>query len=186
MARKSKSPASLADLPSYDDETGDVTVVVETPKGSHNKYKYDPDCRAVRMSAVLGEGLAFPYDFGFVPSTLGEDGDPLDVLLFLDHAVPPGCVATARMIGVLEIRQRTKKEGWKRNDRFFAVATHAHTHETLKSLDDLRPHLLEEIESFFTHYAGLNGKELEVLARKGPKRAHRLLEEGMKLARRKR
>ena len=95
MSRSTKRSASLADLPAYDAKTGDVTVVVETPKGSHNKYRYDPDCRALRLSAVLGEGLAFPYDFGFVPSTLGEDGDPLDVLLFLDHAVPPGCVATA-------------------------------------------------------------------------------------------
>ncbi len=127
------------------------------------------------MSAVLGEGLSFPYDFGFVPSTLGEDGDPLD-----DHAVPPGCVATAHMIGVLEVRQRTKKERWKRNDRFFAVATHAHTHQKLKTLADLRPHLLDEIESFFAHYADLNGKRLEVLARKGPRRAHKLLKAGMK------
>jgi inorganic pyrophosphatase len=184
MTRKVKHPSSLAELPAHDRETGDITVVVETPKGSHNKYKYDPDCRAVRMSAVLGEGLSFPYDFGFVPSTLGEDGDPLDVLLFLDHAVPPGCVATARMIGVLEVRQRTKKEPWERNDRFFAVATHAHAHQSLKTLDDLRPHMLDEIESFFTHYASLNGKQLEVLGRKGPKRAYRLLKAGMKMARR--
>ena len=175
---------TLDRLPLVDEETGDYSVVLETPKGSHNKYKYDPGCGAVRMSAVLGEGLSFPYDFGFVPSTLGQDGDPLDVLLFLDHAVPPGCVATARMIGVLEVRQRTKKQPWKRNDRFFAVATHAHAHQALKTLDDLRPHLLDEIESFFTHYASLNGKQLEVLARKGPKRAHRLLKDGMKLAQR--
>jgi len=185
MSRTRKRPNSLADLPAYDRETGDVTVVVETPKGSHNKYRYDPDCRALRLSAVLGEGLAFPYDFGFVPSTLGEDGDPLDVLLFLDHAVPPGSVATARPIGVLEIRQRKDKGSWRRNDRFFAVATHAHTHQSLKTLADLRPHMLDEIESFFTHYASLNGKQLEVLGRKGPKRAHRLLKQGMKLAQRK-
>jgi inorganic pyrophosphatase len=185
MSRRTRHPASLADLPAFDRTTGDVTVVVETPKGSHNKYRYDPDCRAVRMSAVLGEGLSFPYDFGFVPSTLGEDGDPLDVLLFLDHAVPPSTVVTARMIGVLEVRQKTSKRPWKRNDRFFAVATHAHTHQTLKKLADLRPHLLDEIESFFVHYASLNGKRLEVLARRGPRRAHRLLKAGMKLQRRR-
>jgi inorganic pyrophosphatase len=180
MSVRRKQPESLAALPAFDRETGDVTVVVETPKGSHNKYEYDPDCDAIRMSAVLGEGLSFPYDFGFVPSTLGEDGDPLDVLLFLDHAVPPGCVATARMIGVLEVRERSGKERWKRNDRFFAVATHAHTHQALKTLADLRPHLLDEIESFFAHYASLNGKRIEVLGRKGPRRAHKLLKGGMK------
>ncbi len=185
MGRTAKHPQSLADLPVFDRETGDVTVVVETSKGGHNKYRYDPDCRAVRMSAVLGEGLSFPYDFGFVLSTLGEDGDPLDVLLFLDHAVPPGTVVTARMIGVLEVRQKTAKRPWERNDRFFAVATHAHTHQTLKKLADLRPHLLEEIASFFVHYASLNGKRLEVLARKGPRRAHRLLKAGMKFQKRR-
>jgi inorganic pyrophosphatase len=156
-------------------------VVVETPKGSHNKYKYDADCRALRLGAVLAEGLSFPYDFGFVPSTLGDDGDPLDVLLFLDHGVPPGAVVTARPIGVLEVRQREGGGKWKRNDRFFAVATHAHAHQHLRTLADLRPHLLDEVESFFVHYAGFNGKTLEVLGRKGPKRAERLLKAAARL-----
>ena len=181
MGRCRKSLPTLIDLPVQDPETGDITVIVETPKGSHNKYKYDPDCRALRLSAVLGEGLSFPYDFGFFPSTVGDDGDPLDVLLFLDRGVPPCTVVTARLIGVLEIRQRSEKEKqWKRNDRFFAVATHAHDHGHLKTLDDLRPHMLDEIESFFAHYASLNGKQLEVLARKGPRRALKLLKAGAK------
>ena len=158
MGRSRKSPPTLIDLPVRDREIGDITMIVEN--------KYDPDCRALRLSAVLGEGLSFPYDFGFFPSTVGDDGDPLDVLLFLDHGVPPCTVVAARLIGVLKIRQRSEKEKrWKRNDRFFAVATHAHDHGNLKTLDDLRPHMVEEIESFFAHYAGLNGKQLEVLAR---------------------
>jgi inorganic pyrophosphatase len=192
MTRSSKTTPTLIDLPVRDRETGDVTVVVETPKASRNKYKYDPECRALRLGAVLGEGLAFPYDFGFFPSTLGDDGDPLDVLLFLDHGVPPGTVATARLIGVLEVRQRAQggrnrgERKWKRNDRFFAVATHAHSHQHLETLDDLRPHLLDEVESFFVHYAGLNGKQLEVLARKGPRRAAKLLKAGTRAFERKR
>jgi inorganic pyrophosphatase len=167
-------------LPLVDVGTGDFTVVLETPKGSRNKYKYDDACEAIRLAATLGEGLAFPYDFGFFPSTLGEDGDPLDVLLFLDTAVPPGCVATARLIGVLEVEQKEPRKPWQRNDRYFAVATHAHTHQTLKRLDDLRPHLLPEIESFFTHYASLNGKRLRVVRRSGPRRARKLLKAGAK------
>jgi inorganic pyrophosphatase len=182
MGRSQKSTLPLNELSCRDQESGDVTVVVETPKASRNKYKYDPAWRALRLGAVLGEGLAFPYDFGFIPSTLGEDGDPLDVLLFLDHGVPPSTVLTARLIGVLEVRQRQEDERkWKRNDRFFAVATHAHAHQHLKTLGDLRPHLVEEIEAFFTHYAGLNGKQLEVLARKGPRRAEKLVKAGAKL-----
>ena len=174
-----KAARSLIELPMRDRETGDIVVVVETAKGSHNKYKYDPEFGALRLGAVLAEGLSFPHDFGFVPSTLGEDGDPLDVLVFLDHGVGALTVVTARLIGVLEVRQRAGGEkNWKRNDRFFAVATHAHSHRHLSRLDDLGAHMLDEMEAFFVHYAGLDGKELEVLARKGPRRAARLLKAG--------
>jgi len=101
-------------------------------------------------------------------------------------AVPPGSVATARLIGVLEVEQKDQGEPWERNDRFFAVATHAHTHQALKKLDDLRPHLLPEIESFFTHYAGLNGKRLRIVRRSGPRRARKLLKAGAKAFKAKR
>jgi inorganic pyrophosphatase len=184
MAKKTNP--TLDRLPLVDTETGDFTVVLETPKGSRNKYRYDAGCRAIRLSATLGEGLAFPYDFGFFPSTLGDDGDPLDVLLFLDEAVPPGSVATARLIGVLEVEQKGKGKPWRRNDRFFAVATHAHTHQSLKRLDDLREHLLPEIESFFVHYAELNGKRLRIIGRRGSTRARKLLKAGARTFDRKR
>src|SRR5215831_2713463 len=139
-----RTAIGLDRLPLVDKETGDYTVVLETPNGSHNKYKYDPECAAIRLGARLAEGLAFPFDFGFFPSTRGDDGDPLDVLLFLDDPLPPGCVATARLIGALEVEQREAGKPWERNDRLMAVATHAHTHETVKKLADLRPHLLPE------------------------------------------
>jgi inorganic pyrophosphatase len=128
----------------------------------------------------LAEGLAFPYDFGFFPSTVGDDGDPLDVLLLLDSVVPAGCVATGRLIGALEIEQREDGKKWERNDRFLAAATHAHAHEKVKHLNDLPPHLLPEIEAFFTHYATLEGKELRVLKRCGPRQARKLLKAGAK------
>lgn len=181
MAGATKSSTSLIDLPVRDCETGDVIVIVETPKGSRNKYKYDGAWHTLRLGAVLAEGLSFPYDFGFVPSTRGEDGDPLDVLLFLDHGVPPGCAVTARLIGVIEVRQREGDGKWTRNDRFFAVATHAPAHAHLRTLANLRPRLLDEIESFFIHYAGFNGKTLEVLDRQGAERAEHLLEAGADL-----
>jgi inorganic pyrophosphatase len=177
---------ALTFLPARDEDTGDVTVVVETPRGSRNKYRYDPSCGALRLAAVLGEGLAFPYDFGFVPSTLGEDGDPLDVLLFLgDDGVPPGSVVTARLTGVLEVRQRKEGQGWQRNDRFLAAAIHSRAYRGLKDLDDLRPHLLEEVEAFFVTYAGLEGKQLEVLRRSDPDRADELLKAGIEMFRAK-
>ena len=169
---------SLDRLPLFDRDSGELNVVIETPKGSRNKYKYDGEVGAIRLGAVLGEGLAFPYDFGFLPSTLGADGDPLDVLLLLEHVMPPGSVATARLIGVLEIEQKKKGEAWQRNDRFLAVATLAHGSEAVKTLADLRPRMLDELEAFFAHYTGLEGKKLRMLGRKGPKRALQLVTAG--------
>ena len=170
--------ALLSCLPAVDPESGGVTAVVETPKGSPNKYDYDPACAAFRLAGVMPEGSTFPYDFGFIPSTLGEDGDPLDVLVFMDAPVPVGCVLTIRLIGVIEAKQREKDESWIRNDRLLAVATHAHTHAHVKDLHDLRPHLLDEIEAFFRNYNELNGKEFKPLDRSGPKKARMLVEGG--------
>ncbi len=168
----------LSCLPIQDPETGDITAVIETPKGSSNKYDYDGTCAAFRLAAVLPEGSSFPYDFGFIPSTVGEDGDPLDVLVFMDAPVPVGCVLTIRLIGVIEAKQRKKGEAWIRNDRLLAVATHAHTHGHIADLDDLRPHLLDEIELFFRNYNELNGKEFKPIDRSGPKKARKLIEDG--------
>jgi inorganic pyrophosphatase len=126
-----------------------LRIVIETPKGSRNKYDYDPECDCMELATVLPEGMTFPYDFGFIPSTLGEDGDPLDVLILMDAPVVPGCVVNARLIGAIEAMQKNKAGDWTRNDRLLAVATHAQTHQSVKSLGDLRPHLLDEIKGFF-------------------------------------
>jgi inorganic pyrophosphatase len=88
----------LSRLPFLDASSGDITAVIETPKGSPNKFDYDDGVAAFRLAGVMPEGTTFPYDFGFVPSTLAEDGDPLDVLVFLDSPVVVGCVLTIRLI----------------------------------------------------------------------------------------
>src|SRR4051812_43955202 len=93
-----------------------VEVVIETPKGCRNKFKYDPKKRCYRLGSVLPAGASFPYDFGFLPGTLGEDGDPLDVLVLMDESAFPGCVVEARFIGVLEVEQVKDGERY-RNDR---------------------------------------------------------------------
>lgn len=177
------APRTLADLPALDHDR--VTVVIETPKGSPNKYGYDHALGAFRLNAVLPEGTVFPFDFGFVPSTLGEDGDPLDVLVFLDAPTPVGCIIAARLIGVIEVRQ---KEGgrWISNDRLLAVAAQSHTSGHIETLDDLRPHLLDEIEAFFRHYVELGGREIEIGERRGPRRARESLDAGMARAVRRR
>jgi inorganic pyrophosphatase len=138
-------------LPSLDPETGEVTAVIETPKSSQNKYDYDDSCAAFRPVCCRKEA-GFRMILDFVPSTLADDGDPLDVLVFMDTSAPVGCVLTVRLIGVIEAKQRRKGEPWIRNDRLLAVATHAHTHAHIETLDGLRPHLLDEIEAFFETY----------------------------------
>src|ERR1700746_1632268 len=152
MTTRSARHAVLSETATFDERTGELRVVIETPKGSQNKYDYDPDSDCLELATVLPEGMSFPYDFGFIPSTLGEDGDPLDVLVLLDAPVPVGCVLTIRLIGVIEAKQREMGGPWIRNDRLLAIATHAHTHGHVAKLNDLRPRLLDEIESFFENY----------------------------------
>ena len=110
----------LHQLPARQPDSDLLNVVVETPKGCRNKYKYDEGHGLWRLSKVLPLGASFPFDFGFIPSTRGEDGDPLDVLVLLDEPAFPGCVVPARLIGILEAEQT---QGGKtiRNDRLVAV-----------------------------------------------------------------
>ena len=174
----------LTDIPAFG-PGGDLNVVIETPKGSHNKYAYDEEFGAFRFQGVMPEGNLFPHDFGFVPSTLGEDGDPLDVLVLLDVPLPVGCLLSARPLGVIEAEQRERDGKVERNDRLLAVATKARTHAHVHRLGDLRPGLLDEIEAFFGHYNALSGRRFTPLGRGGPERARALIEAGV-AAKRKR
>lgn len=171
-----KSPRSLSEIEAWDPESGDLQVVIETPKDSRNKFAYDPGIGAFRLRGILPEGSVFPFDFGFVPSTLGEDGDPLDVLVLLDAGVGRGVVLTVRLLGVIEAEQ-TEDDKTVRNDRLIAVAVHAHTHEHEHHLKDLRPGLIDEIVQFFVQYNRLRGKEFKPLGNRGPKAAIKLVED---------
>lgn len=101
----------LSAIAPYDAKTEDLRIVIETPKGSRNKYSYDPECDCLQLSTVLPEGMVFPYDFGFIPSTLGDDGDPLDILILMEAPVVPGCVVTVRLIGAIEAEQKRAGRG---------------------------------------------------------------------------
>ncbi len=174
----------LTQIPAFDSD-GDLNVVIETPKGSHNKYAYDEEFGTFRFQGVMPEGNLFPHDFGFVPSTLGEDGDPLDVLVLLDVSLPVGCLLSARPLGVIEAEQRERDGKVERNDRLLAVATKARTHAHVHRLEDLRPGLLDEVEGYFRHYNALSGCSFTPLGRGGPERARELVEAGV-AAKRKR
>lgn len=186
MTRHALRHAVLSETATFDDEKC-LRVVVETPRGSRVKYAYEPACDGFVLKTVMPEGMSFPFDFGFIPSTLGEDGDPLDVLVLMDFAVVPGCILTARLIGVIEAEQKEKGGDWVRNDRLIAIATHARTHEDARSLKDLRPHLLDEIIAFFVEYNRLHQKKFKPLDNRGRPEAVDLVEKGQRrFARRRR
>jgi inorganic pyrophosphatase len=172
------SAVAFAALPISDPESGDFLAVMETPKGSRNKYGYNEKLGVFELRKVLPRGMIFPYDFGFLPSTEGADGDPLDVLLLLDEPAPMGCVIRVRVVGAIEAEQREKGDHWMRNDRLIAVATHAQLHGNVESLKEINPRVLDEIEAFFGQYNQMQGKEFRVVDRCGPKAALKLIEEG--------
>jgi inorganic pyrophosphatase len=178
MAKASARHAVLSDTASRDEKSGNYRAVIETPKGSRNKYRYDASCDCFELATTLPEGMAFPFDFGFIPSTLGGDGDPLDVLVLMDSSVMAGCVLRCRLIGVIEARERERGQRWERNDRLIAVASHARTHEGVKTLSQLRPHTLEDIKEFFVDYNKLHGKKFEVRGEHGPNRAAKCVAQG--------
>jgi inorganic pyrophosphatase len=169
-------PADFAALPPFDeDET--LNAVIETPKGSRNKFDYDEKHGLFKLGGVLPAGSVFPFDFGFVPSTLGEDGDPLDVLVLMDEPVFAGCLVPARLIGVLEAEQ-TENEKTEKNDRLIAVADNARDHKNVRTLADLNQNLVAEIEHFFVSYNAAKGKTFKPAGRGGPERAVVLIREG--------
>lgn len=172
--------AILSEISPFGEKNGELRIVIETPKGSRAKYSYDPDCDCLQLSTVLPEGMTFPYDFGFIPSTLGDDGDPVDVLVLMDTPVVPGCVVRAKLVGAVEAVQREKGGKWTRNDRLIAVATHAQTHQKCENLGDLRPHLLTEIKEFFVEYNKLRGRKFKPKKDVGPSKADKLVKAGMK------
>jgi inorganic pyrophosphatase len=168
----------LSDTATHDKKSGDLRAVIETPKGSRNKYRYDPDFDCFELATTLPEGMAFPFDFGFIPSTLGGDGDPLDVLVLMDSPVIAGCVLRCRAIGVIEAREKEPGKRWEQNDRLIAVASHARTHEGVTALRQLRPHTLDDIKGFFVDYNRLHGKRFEISGDHGPGRAAKLVKKG--------
>jgi inorganic pyrophosphatase len=158
-----------------------LRVVIETPKGSRNKFAYDAKERIFELKKVLPAGMAFPYDFGFVPSTLADDGDPVDVLVLMDEPAFPGCALSCRLIGVIEGEQGNAKKK-ERNDRLVAIEKDAHSWSDVKHINQLGHEFQQELEEFFVNYHRLSGRQFRVLAVKGPNRARKLIEAGARKA----
>ena len=152
----------------------EVDIIIETPRGSRNKLKYDPDKHMYKLSKVMPEGMVFPYDFGFVPGTKADDGDPLDILVLTDEPLFPGCLVDCVLVGVLEVDQESDG-AMKRNDRLLAVARASLLYSEVKDLADLNPTLVKQIEAFFVNYQRVRGIKAKILARGGAEKALTIL-----------
>ncbi len=163
-------------LEPIDEEQDLLQVIIETPKGSRNKYDYDPEQRIFVLKKTLPAGMVFPYDFGFLPQTEAEDGDPLDVLVLMEESAFPGCLVPARLIGVIEGEQTENDGKVLRNDRLLAVMKGNQVYADVKTIDSMPEKLLEEVGEFFVNYSRLEGRKFRVLGNKGVDEAKRLIE----------
>lgn len=170
--------AKLNELEAFHED--ELNVIIETPKGSRNKFNYDEETGLFKLGGVLPAGASFPFDFGFVPSTLGGDGDPLDVLVLMDEPAFTGCLVRVRLLGAIEAEQTERDGETTRNDRLIGVAAESRLHKGVRTLNALGDALLDEIEHFFVSYNDFKGKRFNPLGRFGPRKAAALVEEGMK------
>ena len=169
---------NFINLPAFT-EDGDAHVVVETPRGSRAKFAYDPKLETFALTKSLLTGLTYPHDWGFVPSTKAEDGDPLDIMVIYDAATFPGLVLTCRVIGILQIRQNSKGKA-ERNDRLFAVPRRSHAERGLRDVRELSKPFREELEKFFIATDELEDKKLDIIGWKGPKVALKAIKDAAK------
>jgi inorganic pyrophosphatase len=163
-------------LPPTDDD-GLCRVVIETPQGGRHKLKYEPATDTIGIDATLPAGMVFPFDFGFVPRTKAEDGDPLDVLVLMDDPGYPGVVVSARILGVLEADQTDSDGTTVRNDRLIALAKDSTSRGDVRSIRDLDQTLVDQITAFFEQYNELRGRRFRLRGVGGPRRAQTILRE---------
>ena len=165
----------LSSLEPRDAENGLVRVVVDTPRGSRNKLKYDEELGCFKLSRILPVGHVFPYDFGSVPGTRAEDGDALDVLVLLEEPTFPGCIVTVKLIGGLAACQ-TKNRKKLRNDRLIGSPQTPSNEAAFGHLEELGEGCLDQIEHFFVAYNEAQGRVFEPTGRFGPDEAEECLE----------
>jgi inorganic pyrophosphatase len=160
---------AIKKLEPFDPKKECLNVLVETAKGSRVKYAYNPKTGLIELKRALPQGMIFPFNFGFIPGTHADDGDPLDILILNQEPLFPGCLLKARLLGVIEAEQTERGEK-TRNDRLVGVAIAQQTPASLEGIG-LDKRTLSEIEYFFISYNQLAGKKFKVLGKGGPETA---------------
>ncbi|MEL6902629.1 MAG: inorganic diphosphatase [Cyanobacteria bacterium J06606_4] len=158
-------------------KAGIVNVLIEIPAGSKNKYEFDKDLNAFALDRVLFSSVQYPYDYGFIPNTLADDGDPLDGMVMMDQPTFPGCVIAARPIGMMEMI-----DGGDRDEKILCVPAEDPRFDNVKTLDDIEQHRLDEIAEFFASYKNLEKKEVEILGWKNLDQVQPLVDQCIKAA----
>jgi inorganic pyrophosphatase len=147
-----------------------VYAVVESPKGTENKYEYDVKKKAIVLDRVLYSAVHFPGDYGFIPRTTDDDGDPLDVLVLVTNPTFPGCIMVVRPIGLLRML-----DAGKRDDKILAVPTGDPRYEEYHDLGDVPQHILKEIAYLFETYKVLEGRSVKILGWDASKAAKEII-----------
>ena len=156
-----------------------VNAIIETPKGSRTKFKYDEEHGLFMFDKAMPIGQSFPFDFGFLPSTKGDDGDPLDIIVLTGEPTFVGCLIRAKLLGVIEAEQ-TENGVAERNDRLIAIALEAKSGKPSEgAIDHLEPSIVRNITKFFVAYNELQGRSFKALRYAGPERAEALIRTGL-------
>jgi inorganic pyrophosphatase len=173
---------NLSQLSTFEESSKLLNIIIETPRGSRIKMKYDEEIRAFRAEKPLPVGMIFPFAFGFLPSTKGEDGDPLDVLVLTEAELPLGTVVLGKLIAVMECEQTEEGES-QRNDRLIAIPVDGKKHLVMQPQVNFDENLRQALADFFLKYNELQEKEFRVIGFHGPQTATEIVKNGMAAAR---
>jgi inorganic pyrophosphatase len=169
----------------FDKAKRECQAIIETPKGRRNKFKYEKDAGLFSLSNILPQGFSFPFDFGFIPSTESEDGDPLDLIVLMDEPAHVGCLLHVRLIGVIKVVQ-TENGKQTENDRLVGVAVRTVEYKDVNAIADLPKAHIDQISEFLALYNKNSGKHDEVRGVEGPEQAAELLKKASARFKRKR
>ncbi len=159
-------------LPIGDAAPEEVNAVIEIPRGDTNKYEYDKELHVFRLDRNLYSPVHYPGDYGFIPSTLSLDGDPLDVLVLVDDASFTGCVMTVRPIGVLKMIDQSSED-----EKILAVGINNPILKDVTDYDGLYPHVLRGVEHFFSIYKELEAKSTRIIGWENAEKAREIVSE---------
>lgn len=173
-SRSWRNVVDLSRIPAQP-EPGLLNVLIEIPGGSKNKYEFDKSLKTFILDRVLFSSVQYPYDYGFVPNTLADDGDPLDGMVLMDEPTFPGCVIASRPIGMLEMI-----DGGDRDEKILCVPAEDPRYKSVTSLSGIAQHRLDEIAEFFRTYKNLEKKVTEILGWKDVDAVNPLVEQCIK------